>query len=60
MMQLLQDTESFYKRQLSKVGLAMVGTGLLLDEGMGQRFLVVAGASLIMLTLLDYWNRRGI
>ena len=46
MMQLLQDTESFYKRQLSKVGLAMIGSGLLLDEGMGQRFLVVAGAAL--------------
>ena len=57
---LLQDTESIYKRQISKVGLGMIGIGLLLDEGMGQRLLVVSGASLIMLTLLDYWNRRSI
>lgn len=57
---LLQDTESFYKRSISKIGLAMVGTGLLVDEGLGQRFLVVAGASLIMLTMLDWWNRRSV
>ena len=56
---LLQDSESFYKRSLAKVGLALVGTGLLLDEGLGQRFLVVIGASLITLTVLDLWNRRG-
>ena len=59
-MQLLQDMESFYKRQISKIGLTMVGIGFLLDEGTGQSFLVVAGASLIMLTILDYWNRRAI
>tara|TARA_A200000159_G_C7147261_1_gene265678 strand:- start:239 stop:418 length:180 start_codon:yes stop_codon:yes gene_type:complete len=57
---MIQDTESFYKRQISKIGLAMIGVGLILDEGFGQRLLVAAGASLIMLTLLDYWNRRAI
>ena len=49
---LLQDTESFHAVNQQR-GLAMMGAGLLVDEGLGQRFLVVAGASLIMLTVLD-------
>ncbi len=57
-MTLLQDTESFYKRSFSKFGLGLVGLGLMFDEGIGQRFLVLIGSSLMLLTLIDWISRR--
>ena len=57
-MTLIQDTESFYKRLFSKFGLGLVGLGLMLNEGIGQRFLVLIGSSLMLLTLIDWISRR--